>query len=364
MNKRAFNLGMAFRAGMDYGMKRRIAQDDWVTLQNKEGEYYRVDLPVENPNKIGKKEKADSDGSVRRSFQNTATNHGKDVFNRIKNNPFKPSSTTKQAGEQIKQWFGNKTVVALNPKIPVEHANDIASTLHDVLSEYPEIATQIEAFGSATSVRTAVKKVSLRELSPSEIAKVTEDAKKEFDRKYGSWFNPSDKNTSESLKNDFVARAIEKAKGDVIVKVPSISGRTVACATKDGLYLSSYFSKDGSKDGLDDMKEYEERVGFWVKTDVSGAKTVMLHELGHKLAYYSFGNMDGNEEIREIYQKNGFIKARSELSKYGASSSAEMIAEAFAEYKGSKNPRPMAVRIGKILDDAYKKRVAENAKNP
>lgn len=56
VNKKAFDCGRAFRAGMDYAMKRRgFALDDWVTLKDKQGEYYHVDLPGENPNKASKK---------------------------------------------------------------------------------------------------------------------------------------------------------------------------------------------------------------------------------------------------------------------------------------------------------------------
>ena len=55
MIEKAFNLGKAFRAGMDYALRKRgIAMDDWVTLKDKEGEYYHVDLPGENPNNSGK----------------------------------------------------------------------------------------------------------------------------------------------------------------------------------------------------------------------------------------------------------------------------------------------------------------------
>lgn len=49
MKDKAFKLGYAFAMGMRQA-KRGMAQDSWVTLQNKEGENYRVDLPGENPN--------------------------------------------------------------------------------------------------------------------------------------------------------------------------------------------------------------------------------------------------------------------------------------------------------------------------
>ena len=56
---KAFKFGFAFGKGYRYSLKKRwgMAMDDWVTLQNKEGENYRVDLPGENPNGSGNKSK-------------------------------------------------------------------------------------------------------------------------------------------------------------------------------------------------------------------------------------------------------------------------------------------------------------------
>lgn len=56
---KAFKFGFAFGKGYSYSLKKRggMAMDDWVTLQNKEGENYRVNLPGENPNGSGNKSK-------------------------------------------------------------------------------------------------------------------------------------------------------------------------------------------------------------------------------------------------------------------------------------------------------------------
>ena len=55
---KAFKLGVAFGKGYRYSLKKRgMAMDSWVTLQNKEGENYRVNLPGENPNGSGNKSK-------------------------------------------------------------------------------------------------------------------------------------------------------------------------------------------------------------------------------------------------------------------------------------------------------------------
>lgn len=68
MNERAFKLGYAFAMGMRQA-KRGMAMDGWVTLQNKEGENYHVDLPGENPNQSSNEsKKADSKKSDKDSL--------------------------------------------------------------------------------------------------------------------------------------------------------------------------------------------------------------------------------------------------------------------------------------------------------
>ena len=64
---KAFKFGFAFGKGYRYSLKKKgMAMDSWVTLQNKEGENYRVDLPGENPNQSSKK--ADSKKSDKESL--------------------------------------------------------------------------------------------------------------------------------------------------------------------------------------------------------------------------------------------------------------------------------------------------------
>lgn len=58
---KAFKLGFAFGKGYSYSLEKRgMAMDDWVTLQNKEGENYRVNLPGENPNKKDSEKKSEN----------------------------------------------------------------------------------------------------------------------------------------------------------------------------------------------------------------------------------------------------------------------------------------------------------------
>ena len=58
---KAFKLGFAFGKGYRYSLEKRgMAMDSWVTLQNKEGENYRVNLPGENPNSKNSEKKSEN----------------------------------------------------------------------------------------------------------------------------------------------------------------------------------------------------------------------------------------------------------------------------------------------------------------
>ena len=58
---KAFKLGFAFGKGYSYSLEKiGMAMDDWVTLKNKEGENYRVNLPGENPNRKDSEKKSEN----------------------------------------------------------------------------------------------------------------------------------------------------------------------------------------------------------------------------------------------------------------------------------------------------------------
>lgn len=100
VKKKAFDCGRAFRAGMDYALKRRgFALDDWVTLKDKEGEYYHVDLPGENPNKKASKPKSDKKAE-------TAKNEIKDISSKVQEWR-KLREGQKKELDNLRKKFGN-----------------------------------------------------------------------------------------------------------------------------------------------------------------------------------------------------------------------------------------------------------------
>jgi phage-related protein (TIGR01555 family) len=85
----------------------------------------------------------------------------------------------------------------------------------------------------------------------------------------------------------------------------------------------------------------------------STPKGVIDHEIGHAISkQLGIGRMPEVQQIfdAESKKKGGIKKA---LSEYGASNREEFIAEAWAEYRNSNKPRPLAKKIGRIMEDEY-----------
>lgn len=115
-----------------------------------------------------------------------------------------------------------------------------------------------------------------------------------------------------------------------------------------GVALNENLSKD--YDAFIKMVEHNIDVGHWPKgkADVS---LIVSHEMGHEIDRLL--KIHSNSMIQELYLLSPNIS--KELSGYANANIGEMIAEAWAEYNTSPNPRPMAVKIGKFIEEEYQK---------
>lgn len=96
----------------------------------------------------------------------------------------------------------------------------------------------------------------------------------------------------------------------------------------------------------------------------STVKGAIDHEMGHQLASLvdisrGVGVVD-DLEIVSIFNQPGTAKG---LSLYGSSSSGEFVAEAWSEYRGG-NPRPIAKKVGKRLEELLANKRAKSPEAP
>lgn len=82
-------------------------------------------------------------------------------------------------------------------------------------------------------------------------------------------------------------------------------------------------------------------------------ESVVYHELGHLLD--EMCGLSGDPDFKSFYGSLDRDDIGNGLSEYALESPAEFIAEAFAEFMCNPAPRPIASKVGELLDEAYKK---------
>lgn len=88
------------------------------------------------------------------------------------------------------------------------------------------------------------------------------------------------------------------------------------------------------------------------------AESVTMHELGHALVHLL--GITSSPEFQRL--RSGWLSTVdivAEVSTYAATNDEELIAEAFCEYKLSASPRPVAMAIGHVIDNAYRQKFGE-----
>lgn len=108
----------------------------------------------------------------------------------------------------------------------------------------------------------------------------------------------------------------------------------------------------------------------WHPEGCATKKATMDHEFGHAI-WYKLGlnkngtpNANGNDWAgRSPLQKYiadqmnwGKEHIKNNLSHYAATNSSEFFAEAYSEYLNNPNPRPIAKKVGELLDEEIKRR--------
>ena len=83
-------------------------------------------------------------------------------------------------------------------------------------------------------------------------------------------------------------------------------------------------------------------------------EAIVMHELGHALDRLI--EMQKSPEFQALrYGELASVDIAKEVSRYAMTNNAELIAEAFFEYKLSEEPRRVAMAIRRMIDDAYNK---------
>lgn len=176
-----------------------------------------------------------------------------------------------------------------------------------------------------------------------------------------------------------VALGIRERYNNVIDRYPDLVGqfKTLGIRERGGNTYASCYVHSGDinvnvqyfGDAAKLAKSYERDLLTGFHPAGTDGYSIITHEIGHAVDGYMTRN--GIAEIGSgfnIKNASTVIRKRAlkelkmalkdvpkEVSRYGAKNDAEFFAEAFAEYMDSKSPRPVAKKVGEIVDELMDK---------
>lgn len=117
------------------------------------------------------------------------------------------------------------------------------------------------------------------------------------------------------------------------------------------VFKDKYFSAEGLN-YMTSMRNYAQNIksGYHPPADRTDA-SIVYHECGHLLDFLC--DISGGEGFQQLFVPNK-ERIKAELSEYASTNAEEALAEAFAEFMGSRNPRSIALQFGRYVSDCYK----------
>lgn len=258
---------------------------------------------------------------------------------------FTPADTIKQAQEYAKNVLG---VQYANYKgVNIDLANDMNKGLFNTKMLMPEL--KVGGIGSAQEVNKQIKNDVIEGYRQSEYYKA---AKEKYGLKGAEYAaERTAKQYYRRVENGILAWSSNtpNAKfGDIEVDLSKYKG----------VFINANEAK--SKSAIDTIVQKSSERGWFTK----GAKDftyIMDHELGHEIdKMLNFRNDEDFKKIFDREHKAGIKVLAERLSTYGATAGnkisarpAEMIAEAWAEFVTSENPRELSAEIGELMLKKY-----------
>jgi hypothetical protein len=269
----------------------------------------------------------------------------------VPENTFVPAKTLKEA-----EAFAIKTIGVKNAGykgVDVDIANQMNEVALSMKTNFPEY--QMNFIGSRQERDKLVKAELMKNLEASGYIKKIYDL-------YGA--RPA-KTFLQSQVNMIVPRvgpnviATSHNQRDYDVK-----GVTFNVSNYNGITINAAGGKKG-KSGADYDKLVENGVkSSWFVKGSGKFNQIVHHEMGHEID--ALVGIKSNDEFMKIFNREraeGVSKLTEKLSKYGATAGGksahlrdEMIAEAWAEFMTSDNPRPLAKEIGTLIQKLYKEK--------
>ena len=353
-----------------------------------------------------------------------AVKKAKTVVDLIRENPIDKNVTLPTADytKTIRKWLPKSFDVSLDA-MEMNNAKGSALALQEVLEKFPKLAEQpniFRAFGLGESIEKLqqAKKRKLKKKIEERIQASTDlqaQYSKEFDERFSkniAYYSAEWPNLCHFARKYTIARdylGLENRQIDNLLKntlltadeffalckkvyihdnvalhvTPSVeeenpdltnviqisremrkhmaaySGTWAFAQYGSGVFASSCFRRNMTERVLKNVEAAYHPAGTCENSAHGGAQHVIMHEMGHVLDYLL--SIKYQSEITDLWGAMKGEKMKDALSEYANKNISEMIAEGFCEYMLSKNPRPVAQQIGKVIEQTYKNRFGEAA---
>lgn len=116
-----------------------------------------------------------------------------------------------------------------------------------------------------------------------------------------------------------------------------------------GIFVNNAWGKDAEKFLASVARDV---ANGWHPVGCDTIAAIFDHEVGHQIDY-ALG-LRTNSEIVKLFNSMTTEEIGQGLSRYGATSVSEFIAEGWSEYVNNEHPRKIATKIGKIIEKAVK----------
>jgi SPP1 gp7 family putative phage head morphogenesis protein len=253
---------------------------------------------------------------------------------------FTPAKTIKEAEIFAKSELGVQYANYKGVKIDV--ANEMNEGLFRTKQKIPNL--KVNGIGQAQAVNKEIKDLIASKLQETETFKKYEKFSPTMAKRYVKAYQ----NQIKPINENTIAHSIS-------YKNKTIDGAFIDFEQFNGVYINKPYGIK-SKIELDEMVLRNSSTKWFTK-DAKDFSYIMEHEFGHEVD--KFLGVKANSEFKAIFAREhakGIDSVSDRLSRYGATAGRnpmnrpdEMIAEAWAEFTHSKNPRELSREIGELI---------------
>lgn len=242
----------------------------------------------------------------------------------------------------------------------VREAQDYAERTFGVTCDYSGISVEV-----ANEMNAAIERG--RQLCPAIMdgIKFIGSAQKRnaaFRKELTEYFYQEYKKNTPYYSDAELRRAAESRARDCVGKVKSSTASFASRYTGDpnspfgkiatkytGIFINDKFGRDAQY--FSGVIKFDEATGY-TPVGCNSILAVFDHEVGHQIDYAI--DLRNDVELASFYRGMSRGEVGQGLSKYGSTSIAEFIAEAYAEYRNNPNARPIAKKVYEIIQRRLK----------